>query len=71
MPSPADRLLATRFGVAAAEQVAKRKFGKMVALKGNEIVTVPIDEVAGKTRTIPPDSPYLSMARMVGTCLGD
>jgi phosphofructokinase-like protein len=71
VPSPADRLLATRFGVAAAEQVAKRKFGKMVALRGNEIVTVPIDEVAGKTRTVPLDSPYLSMARSVGTCLGD
>ncbi|UCE07961.1 MAG: ATP-dependent 6-phosphofructokinase, partial [bacterium] len=39
VPSPADRLLATRFGVAAAEQVAKRKFGKMVALRGDEIVT--------------------------------
>jgi 6-phosphofructokinase 1 len=71
VPSPADRLLATRFGVAAAKQVAKRKFGKMVALKGNEIVTVPIDEVAGKTRTVPPNSSYLSMARSVGTCLGD
>lgn len=71
VPSPADRLLATRFGVAAAEHVAKRKFGKMVALRGNEIITVPIDEIAGKTRTVPPDSPYLSMARSVGTCLGE
>jgi phosphofructokinase-like protein len=71
VPSPADRLLATRFGVVAAEQVAKRKFGKMVALKGNEIVTVPIDQIAGKIRTVPLDSPYLSMARSVGTCLGD
>lgn len=71
VPSPADRLLATRFGVAAAEQIAKRNFGQMVALRGNEIVTVPIEEVAGKTRVIPPDSPYLTMARSVGTCLGE
>lgn len=71
IPSPADRLLATRFGVAAAEQVAKRNFGQMVALRGNQIVTVPIEEVAGKTRTIPPDSPFLAMARSVGTCLGE
>ncbi|MCU0644157.1 MAG: ATP-dependent 6-phosphofructokinase [bacterium] len=71
VPSPADRLLATRFGVAAAEQVAKRNFGQMVALRGNEIVTVPIEDVAGKTRVIPPDSPYLTMARSVGTCLGE
>lgn len=71
VPSPADRLLATRFGVAAAEQVAKRNFGQMVALHGNKIITVPIADVAGKTRTIPPDSPYLAMARSVGTCLGE
>jgi len=43
----------------------------MVALRGNEIVTVPIVEVAGKTRTIPPDSPLIALARSVGTCLGD
>ena len=71
VPSPADRLLATRFGVAAAKLIAKRKFGKMVALKGNDIATVHINEIAGKIRTIPPDSPYLSVARSVGTCLGD
>lgn len=71
VPSPADRLLATRFGVAAAKQVAKRNFGQMVALQGSEIVTVPIEEVGGKTRTIPSDHPLLSVARSVGTCLGD
>jgi phosphofructokinase-like protein len=71
VPSPADRLLATRFGIAAAEQLVKRNFGQMVALRENEIVTVPIQDVAGKTRTVPLDSPYLSMARSVGTCLGE
>ena len=71
VPSPADRLLATRFGIAAAEQLAKGNFGQMVALRENEIATVPIQDVAGKTRTVPLDSPYLSMARSVGTCLGE
>ncbi len=71
VPTPADRLLATRFGIAAAEQLAKRNFGQMVALRGNNIITVPIQDVAGKTRTVPLDSPYLSMARSVGTCLGE
>lgn len=71
VPTPADRLLATRFGITAAEQLAKRNFGQMVALRGNNIITVPIQDVAGKTRTVPPDSPYLSMARSVGTCLGE
>ena len=71
VPSPADRLLATRFGVAAAQQIVKGNFGQMVALKGSDIVTVPIDEVAGKTRTVPLDSPLLSVAQSLGTCLGE
>jgi len=71
VPSPADRLLASRFGVSAAEQVAKRNFGQMVALRGDEIITIPIKDVAGKTRTVPLDHPYLMMARSLGTCLGD
>lgn len=71
IPTPADRLLATRFGVAAAEQLAKRNFGQMVALRGNEIVTVPIKDIAGKTRNVPLDSPYLSIARSTGICLGE
>lgn len=71
VPTPADRLLASRFGVAAANQVANGNFGQMVALRGNEIVTASIEEVAGKTRNVPPDSPLLSLARSVGTCLGD
>ena len=71
IPTPADRLLATRYGFAAVQQGADRNFGQMVALRGNEIVTVPIVEVAGKTRTIPPDSPLIALARSVGTCLGD
>ncbi|MDZ7375407.1 MAG: ATP-dependent 6-phosphofructokinase [candidate division KSB1 bacterium] len=71
VPSPADRLLASRFGVCAAEQVAKRNFGQMVALRGSDIITVPIKDVAGKTRTVPLDHPYIAMARSLGTCLGD
>lgn len=71
IPTPADRLLATRFGVAAAKQVGQNHFGHMVALRGEKIVNVPIAEVAGKTRTIPLNSPLLSVARSVGTCLGD
>ncbi|MFZ5518623.1 MAG: 6-phosphofructokinase [Candidatus Zhuqueibacterota bacterium] len=71
VPTPADRLLATRFGVAAAKLIEKQNFGKMVALRGDKITSAPISEVAGKTRTIPLDSPLLAVARSVGTCLGD
>lgn len=70
IPTPYDRLLATRFGVGAAHEIANKNYGKFVALKGNEIVPVAISDAAGKIRTIPDDSPLLDVARSVGTCLG-
>jgi hypothetical protein len=41
-PSPYDRVLAARFGIAAAELIAEGKFGKMVALRSDSIVAVNI-----------------------------
>lgn len=70
-PTPFDRVLSSRFGVAAAELVAANDFGKMVALQGAEITSIPISEVAGKIRTVPLDSDLIHVARMVGTSLGD
>ncbi len=69
-PTANDRVLATRFGVAAAEAVATGHFNQMVALRGADIVTVPIAEVGGRTRTVPLDHPLLEVARSVGTSLG-
>jgi len=71
IPTPTDRLLATQFGVAAAKLLAEKKYDLMVALRNGKISSVPINEIAGKTRIIPPDSPLLSVARSVGTCLGE
>ncbi len=71
IPTPADRLLATRFGVEAVHLIAKRIFGKMVALQGQEIVSVSIEEVGGRTRTVPLDSSIIRTARSVGMSLGD
>jgi len=70
VPTPFDRLLATRFGVTAARQIATLHDGVMVALKGNRIETIPLKEVAGKVRTVPTDDPLLKIAHSVGTCLG-
>lgn len=69
-PTPYDRLLATRFGVAAAEMTARREFGRMAALQGEDIVTVPLDEVAGRMKRVPDGHPLLKVARFVGTSLG-
>ena len=70
-PSAADRLLATRLGSAAADLVARGKFGIMVASRGDGTAPVPLEEVAGKRRTVPPDHPWLESARHMGVCLGD
>lgn len=51
-PSAFDRVLGTRFGVAAVELVLKGKFGHMVALKGKEIVSVPIEKAVNKLKTV-------------------
>jgi 6-phosphofructokinase 1 len=53
-PSAFDRYLCTRFGIHAVRLIEKRQFGMMVSLKGNEIVAVPLSEVAKRTRTVPP-----------------
>ncbi|MHC4984007.1 MAG: 6-phosphofructokinase [Planctomycetota bacterium] len=70
-PTPYDRLLATAFGYHAYELITAGKFGRMVAQQSGKIDSVPIADVAGKVRTVPPDYPLLAAARAVGTCLGD
>jgi 6-phosphofructokinase 1 len=51
-PTAYDRILATRYGVRAAELVSEKKFGRMVALRGNKIVDVSLEEATGKIKTI-------------------
>jgi 6-phosphofructokinase 1 len=51
-PIAFDRILATRFGIAAIDLVHKKKFGLMVAIQGNKIVSVPLKEVVGKPKTV-------------------
>jgi ATP-dependent phosphofructokinase / diphosphate-dependent phosphofructokinase len=52
-PSAFDRVLASRLGIRAAQCVYERDFGKMVALRGTDIVAVPIDKAVGTLRTVP------------------
>ena len=54
-PSAFDRVLATRFGIAAIDAVHDKDFGKMVALRGNEIVRVSLQEGVGELKTIDPE----------------
>jgi 6-phosphofructokinase 1 len=54
-PTAFDRVLATRFGLAAIDLVHNNDFGKMVALRGNKIVAVPISDAVQKLKTISED----------------
>lgn len=70
-PSPYDILLATKVGAAAADFLANKQFGYLVAVKGGEICGTPLAEVAGKAKGIPSDDPMLKTARELGICFGD
>jgi 6-phosphofructokinase 1 len=54
-PTAFDRMLGTRFGVAAVDLVHQGEFGKMVSLRGNQIVSVDLKEVMSKTKHIDDD----------------
>lgn len=70
-PTPYDRILATRFGHAAMKCVANGEFGVMVGLRGTELITTPIPEIANRQRLVDPHSMMVATARSVGTCFGD
>jgi 6-phosphofructokinase 1 len=69
-PTAFDRVLSTGFGARAAQLAAAGTFGRMVALRGAEVVDTPIEGVAGRLRTVPPDHPLVAAARSIGTCFG-
>ena len=70
-PCATDRILATRLGTACADLINERKFGVMVAARGDDMEPVPLDEVAGKRKSVPLDHSWIEAARRLGTCLGD
>jgi len=51
-PTAFDRILATRYGVRAIELVHEENFGRMVALRGSEIVDIPLDDAISKSKTV-------------------
>lgn len=61
-PTAFDRVLATRFGVAAADLVHEKKFGRMASLQGNKIVDVAISDAVGQVKTL--DMNLLDVAKV-------
>ena len=70
-PCPRDRVLATRFGAAAAHLVMEKKYGYMVGMVKDEVVAIPLETAASKTKFLPIDHPLIQTARDVGVCFGD
>lgn len=69
-PTPADRLLATRYGVAAVELAARGEFGRMVALQGTRIVSVPLESGVAVRKLVDPAGALVRAARAVGISFG-
>src|SRR5687768_4194613 len=53
-PTPHDRILATRYGLKAADLVLEGRFGRMAALHGDDIVDVSLEEATAELKTVPP-----------------
>ena len=70
-PCPMDRILATQYGVAAVDLVAEGKFGHMVALQNQDIVSVPLTEATRQYKSVNLDHNMIRTARGLGICLGD
>lgn len=70
-PCPYDRVISTRLGVAAANLVIKEQYGYMVAIRNNEVVPVPLEEVAGKLKKVDPQASIVKEAKALGICFGD
>ncbi|PJF41102.1 MAG: 6-phosphofructokinase [Chloroflexi bacterium] len=71
VPSPVDRLLATRLGTACARLIHEGTFGVMVAVRGEDVEPVPLEQVVGFRKCVPLGHPWIQTARDVGVCLGD
>jgi 6-phosphofructokinase 1 len=70
-PTSFDRVLATRFGGKAVELITRGEFGTMVAFDPPDIVARRLEDVVGKTKTVPMDSDLLLTARALGVTFGD
>ena len=70
-PCPYDRVLSTRLGAAAARLIKEKVYGYMVCVKHGEIDKTPLEEVAGKLKTVDPGCAMIKEAKLVGICFGD
>jgi len=70
-PIPYDRILSTRYGVAAVESAECGKFGTVVSIQQNRITHVTFEEAVSKRKQVPPDGELVRIAKSVGVGFGD
>lgn len=70
-PSHFDRILATRYGVEAAELALSGRYGRMVSLQNGRITSVAFEDIPPGVRKVPPDHQLIHAARKLGISFGD
>jgi 6-phosphofructokinase 1 len=70
-PTANDRLLASRFGTECAAAISEGVGNVMIALRGDKTVPVPLEDVAGKLKLVPPDHQWVDAARNLNISFGD
>jgi len=70
-PTPFDRILSTKFGTFAIDLAARHKFGRMVALKGDLIKNVKIEDAISHQKLVQPNNQNVIAAKAVGISFGE
>ncbi len=70
-PTAYDRVLATQLGHHAVNMIAAGQFDRMVAVQKGQLTTVPIADVADKTKQVPLDHSVIAACRAIGVSFGD
>ena len=69
-PDPYDRVLSTRLGAAAAEAILDKQYGIMIGMVNNKTKRIPLEDCAGKLKTVDPESHIIKEAEMTGISFG-
>lgn len=70
-PCAYDRVISSRLGAMAAQLIYVGNYGRMVSIKGSEVTSVPLSEVAGKLKYVSPDDEIIQQAKTLGISFGD
>ena len=70
-PSAFDRVLSSRFGVAAVDLVARGESGRMVCLRGSRIASTTLEEAVGAIKAVNPNDELVHTAKALGISFGD